>query len=147
MARVLILVPFLLAAAPAQDVQTLAFMSGDWTTTSGKHQIEEHWTQPAAGTLVGMGRTIVGDRTVTIEFLRIETRADGIYYVAQPGGRPPTDFRCTRMSATEVVFENPTHDFPKRIIYRKAANGGLDARVEGDAGDKVKAEDFHYRRP
>jgi hypothetical protein len=36
--------------------------------------------------LVETSRTLEGDRTVAFEFVRIEARADGVYYVAQPGG-------------------------------------------------------------
>jgi hypothetical protein len=75
----------------------------------------------------------------------IEQRADGIYYVAHPKARcPGTDFKLTRVSGSEVVFENPEHDFPKRIIYRKTADDGLTASI--DAGEGTKSMSFAYRR-
>jgi hypothetical protein len=82
---------------------------------------------------------------VFFEFLRIETRPDGVYYVAQPRGADATAFRLTRVSDTEAVFENPAHDFPKRIIYRKQADGGLIARIEGDGSEKEKAQEFKFQ--
>jgi len=108
--------------------------------------VEEYWTQPRAGTMIGMGRTVAGGKTVFFEYLRIESRPDGIFYVAHPKGRPGTDFKVVRMDDREVVFENPQHDCPKRIIYRKNENGSITARVEGNAGDKEKSEEFHYER-
>jgi hypothetical protein len=128
----------------AAKVEDLAWMAGDWQTTPGKMQSEEHWTQPAGGTLIGMSRTLAGGKTVFFEYLRIEARADGIYYVAHPKARPGTDFKLTRTSTQEVVFENPAHDFPKRIIYRKNADGSLTARVEGDGTEKEKPQEFHF---
>ena len=92
--------------------------------------------------MLGVGRTIVGDKTVGFEFLRIEQRVDGIYYVASPNGGPTTDFKMTRLIGQEVVFENPEHDFPKRIIYRKKSDGSLVASV--DAGEKTKSQTFAY---
>jgi len=130
---------------PAPAVEQLAWMAGSWEAPMGNILIEEHWTQPAGGTLFGVNRTIVAGKTVAFEFLRIETREDGIFYVAQPGGPPPTDFKLTRLGKQEVVFENPEHDFPQRIVYRKNANGGLDARVEGQEKGKPAALDFHFR--
>ena len=133
------------AQPPAMNVSTLAWMAGDWQTSGGRAQSEEHWIKPAAGTLFGVSRTIAGERTVFFEFLRIETRPDGVFYVAQPRGNRPTDFKCARMSDSEAVFENPQHDFPKRIIYRKNADGTMTARVEGDGTEKEKPQDFHFK--
>jgi hypothetical protein len=83
---------------------------------------------------------------VFFEFLRIEARADGVYYVAQPKGKPPTDFKLARKDGETFVFENLAHDFPKRILYTRAGDDALVARVEGDAASKEKAEEFRYRR-
>jgi hypothetical protein len=126
-------------------VEQLAWMSGAWEGTAGKASIEEHWTPVAGGTLFGVSRTIVGGKTVAFEFLRIEARADGIFYVAQPNGRPPTDFKLIKLEGQSVVFENLAHDFPQRIIYRKNADETLDARVEGERNGQLSGQDFHFR--
>lgn len=130
---------------PSPTVEQLGWLSGAWEGTAGKASFEEHWTPVAGGTLFGVSRTIVEGKTVAFEFLRIETRADGIFYVAQPNGRPLTDFKLTRLEGTEVVFENPQHDFPQRILYRKNADGTLHARVEGERDGKLGGHDFHFR--
>jgi len=124
----------------------IAWISGDWQTApGGRAQIEEHWTPVAGATMMGMSRTVAGEKTVEFEYLRIEQRADGIYYVAHPKARcPGTDFKLTRASATEAVFENPQHDFPKRIIYRKAADDALTASIDG--GEGTKAMSFAFKR-
>ena len=80
--------------------------------------------------------------------MRIEARADSIDYVAQPGGRPPVDFKLASDWATELVFVNPGHaDHLKKVIYRREADGRLTARVEGENGGTPFAEDYPYRRP
>ena len=123
----------------------ISWISGDWQTApGGRKQIEEHWTAVAGGSMMGMSRAVAGDKTVEFEYLRIEQRTAGIYYVAHPGARcPGTDFKLTSASATEAVFENPQHDFPKRIIYRKT-DDGLTASI--DAGEGSKGMSFVYKR-
>jgi hypothetical protein len=123
----------------------VSWIAGDWQTApGGRRQIEEHWTAAAGGSMMGVSRTIAGDKTVEFEYLRIEQRADGIYYVAHPKARcPGTDFKLTRASATEAVFENPQHDFPKRIIYRKT-DDGLTASI--DAGEGSKGMSFVFKK-
>jgi hypothetical protein len=128
------------------NISQLSWITGDWQSPpGGRALVEEHWTQPAGGSMLGMSRTVAGSRTAEFEFLRIEQREDGIYYVAQPKGRcPATDFKLTRAGAQEAVFENPQHDFPKRIIYRKTAEDSLTASI--DAGEGSKAMTFQFRR-
>ena len=134
------------AAPILSDITQLAWISGDWQSApGGRLQIEEHWTQPAGGSMLGMSRTVAGGKTAEFEFLRIEQRENEIYYVAQPKGRcPQTDFKLTRVTAQEAVFENPTHDFPKRIIYKKTADDSLTASIDG--GEGTKQMTFVFRR-
>ena len=143
-----ILTLFFITQASTQTpaLADLSWISGDWQTApGGRAQIEEHWTQPAGASMMGMGRTVASNKTVEFEYLRIEQRADGIYHVAHPKGRcPGTDFKLTRASATEAVFENPQHDFPKRVIYRKGSDDAMTATVDG--GEGTKAISYAYRR-
>ena len=135
----------LLTSFQTPTMSDLSWIAGDWQTApGGRRQIEEHWTAVAGGSMMGVSRTVAGDKTVEFEYLRIEQRADGIYYVAHPKARcPGTDFKLTRASATEAVFENPQHDFPKRIIYRKT-DDGLTASI--DAGEGSKAMSFVFKK-
>jgi hypothetical protein len=127
-------------------IEDLGWMSGDWETKPGRMQIDEHWTPVAGGSLIGMSRTISGGKTVFFEYLRIEARGSDIYYVAHPRARTPgTDFKLVRLTSQEAVFENLTHDFPKRVIYRKNSDRTMTARVEGDGSEKEKPQDFHFQ--
>ena len=148
MLKLTFLTLFLLVALPPQTptIADLSWIAGDWQTApGGRAQIEEHWTSVAGGSMMGMSRTVAGEKTVEFEYLRIEQRADGVYYVAHPKARcPGTDFKLTKASATEAVFENPQHDFPKRIIYRKTAEDSLTASIDG--GEGTKAMSFAFRR-
>ena len=137
----------ILEMALALTLHDIAWLAGDWQMTRRRRCVEEQWTAPSSNMLVGMSRTVAGGRTTSFEFMRIEARADGIYYVAQPGGRPPVDFKLASESPTELVFVNPGHaDRLKRVIYRREGDGGLTARIEGENGGKAFAEDYPYRR-
>ena len=129
------------ASTQTQSLNDLAWITGDWQSVpSGRAQVEEHWTKPAGATMMGVSRTIVGEKTAEFEYLRIEQRADGIFYVAYPKARcPGTDFKLTKLSDSEAVFENSQHDFPKRIVYRKTGEDGLTASIDGGEGTKSTA--------
>lgn len=129
--------PAPLAATPAD----LAFLRGDWEGSTSALQLEERWTEEAGGLMLGVGRTLKGGKAVFFEFLRIEFRPDGVYYVAQPRGREATEFRLTAKGEGSATFENPRHDHPKRIHYRRTAGGGLDVDLDGDEGEQT----FRFR--
>ncbi len=61
------------------------------------------------------------------------------------GNREPVPFKLLRISETEVVFENPTHDFPQRIIYRKR-DPGLWARIEAGEPGKVRGNNIPMKK-
>ena len=42
----------------------------------------------------------------------------------------------------KVVFENPEHDFPQRIIYQLDDDGNLAGRIEGLVNEAAHAADF-----
>ena len=137
----------ILDIALALTLFDIAWLTGDWQLTSGTRCVEEHWTSPSSNMLVGTSRTVEGSRTVAFEFLRIEARADGVFYVAQPSGRPPVDFKLASDLGPELVFVNPGHaDHLKRIVYRRAGDAGISARVEGEDGGRPFAVDYPYLR-
>ena len=138
--------PRLQQPAPHAGLETLAWMAGEWKMTRGGACIEEQWTAPASDMLIGMSRTVKDGRTTSFEFMRIVSRADGVFFVAQPGGRPPVDFKLASDSGAEVVFVNPGHaDHLKRIIYRRSGAGQLTARIEGEDGGKPFSVEYVYR--
>lgn len=142
----LVLVPGSVLAQDARPtVNDLAWMSGSWVGEVKGIRMEEHWTAPNGNTMVGIHRDVGKGRTLLFEFLRIVQQQDGqIVYLSMPGGRSPaTPFPLKEVSGTRVVFENPTHDFPQRIIYWKDG-ADLRARIEGTMNGKAGSEEWRW---
>jgi len=122
----------------------LSWMSGSWSGAAGGVDMEEHWTAPKGSSMFGVHRDVAKGRTASFEFLRIEQQGDQIVYLSMPNGRSPaTPFPLKEISGTRVVFENPAHDFPQRIIYWKDGND-LRARIEGTMNGKAGAEEWRW---
>ncbi|MEQ1821125.1 MAG: DUF6265 family protein [Fimbriimonadaceae bacterium] len=110
----------------------LAWLSGAWAGTRGTNNtisFEERWSPAKGGAMLAISRTVNRDKMSAFEYLRIVERDGGLVYVAQPGGAPPTEFVLTELSAKRAVFDNPRHDYPKRITYEMSAEGGLTATI------------------
>jgi hypothetical protein len=155
-----LLPPLLLAAclspayaqnqAPTDPLASVAWLAGCWSEQGREAGSIEQWTAPAGGLMLGVARTLKGGAVVDYEFMQIRAGADGkLVYIAQPQGRPPTEFKLLRQPAAkapEAVFENPSHGFPQRVIYRQAAPDRVIARIEGTLNGKELGVDFTLQR-
>lgn len=135
-----------LAAQAPNDVGRLAFMAGCWELRTPTRVTHEQWMAPLGGVMLGMSRTVVRDVAREWEFLRLDVSDGVVTYLAQPGGRPATPFPASVVTDTSVTFANPAHDFPQRILYRRAGADSLIARIEGDQGGQAKGMNFPMKR-
>ncbi len=137
----------LAAAQETGKLKQLDFLAGCWEVRFGPMIIEEQWTRPLGGVMLGVGRTVKGDKAVHTEFLTLRESAGEVNYIAHPSqNAAPTPFKMTKLADGEVVFENPKHDFPQRISYRRLPDGTLLAQIDGTQNGKPRAEKFPYKR-
>lgn len=130
------------------QMRDFSFMGGCWERRDDAKKliISEQWMSPEGTSIIGMGRTVRGGKTTDWEFMRIEERADGFYFVAKPKANPAeTDFKLIRWANGEYVFENAAHDFPQRVIY-KTDGDRLKGRIEGTNKGKFMGIDFPMTR-
>jgi len=112
-------------------ISDLAWLAGAWVgTRSSGSSIEERWSPPRGGAMLAVSRTVnTSGKMSMFEYLRIVEKDGGLVYVAQPGGKTATEFVLAEFGKTRAVFENPRHDYPKRIVYELSAEGGLSATI------------------
>ena len=118
------------------SLEQLEWLAGNWTGGGTEQETEEHWLKPAGGTMLGVGRTIEGGKTTHREHMLIEQREQGIFYVLWMGIKPAVDFELTGVDGQSVIFENPNHSFPQKIVYRRDGES-LHARIEGQGGERT----------
>jgi hypothetical protein len=139
----LLLAPALALAQPAR-VAALDWLSGTWVHADARQRVWETWIGPANGVMAGANLTAWENGRNAFEFMRIGDTADGISYYASPRGRPAVEFRMKEMAPGRVVFENPEHDFPQRIVYWKEGDG-LAARIEGTVKGQPRSEEWRFK--
>ena len=129
MTHVLLVFTALVVQSAPQDVPT--WLAGCWAGQRGGERFFERWIPADPSTLLSVAHTTKDGRMTAFEFLRVTVRDGKVLYIAQPGGRPPTEFTATSVTADRVVFENPAHDFPKRVIYQRKGADWLSASIDG----------------
>lgn len=141
---------FAIAATPANAQETgpsvddLTWLTGCWVMSAEGLSIEEYWMPPSGGTMLGMNRTVRERRTTGYELMLIRETDSKLFLEAHPSGQASAVFEATSSNAERVVFENPQHDFPRRISYVRLGADSL--RAEIDDGEGGKVIEFPYRR-
>lgn len=126
-------------AAGADPLADFAWLDGCWVGNVNQRDFREQWMPPRGGLVLGMSQMVMGGKTTSYDYLRIETRPDGVYYVAVPSDGKEESFRFMGMTTDTsndrndrlYTFENPALEFPRRIVYRHAPGGWIYAQVDG----------------
>ena len=133
------------ADSPAK-LDGLAWLAGGWGSERDGTWTEEWWIAPRLGVMLGVNRSGRAGKPASFEFIRISEEAGGsLIYWGGPQGAKPTPFKLVRSAKDHVVFENPEHDFPQRIEYRREG-GTMTATVSGKVGGKVETESWTWQR-
>jgi hypothetical protein len=132
--------------AQALTIDKVGWLQGCWQLTSGQRIVEEQWMAPRGKSILGMGRTVRGDTLLEYESVLIQEEDGGLAYKAHPSGQPGATFLASHATDVEVVFENPAHDFPQRVGYRRDGADGLVGWIDGVREGKPRKVEFPYRR-
>jgi hypothetical protein len=132
------------AAAGCDSLESLEWLLGEWVADGAKSTFRESWTALSPTTWAGQGvETPKADPArASSEDLRLVEMGAGVFYVAKVRHNAlPVAFRLSECEGGRFVFENPAHDFPRRLDYRRGPDGRLQVRVS-DGADEGFTLDF-----
>ena len=138
------------------SIDDLAWLAGQWRGRYGDDIIEEHWSTPAAGTLMCMFRWIRGDKVRFFELVTIETDEDGEIRLRIKHFNPAlrgweekdesVTFTLESMASQSATFVRDTSDEPVWMIYRRHGPDTLVAWFERERGVRDPGDEFRYLR-
>jgi hypothetical protein len=136
--------------APPQSFEALAWLRGCWEGKVARYEFNEQWQSARGGMMLGSSQIVVRQQTQDYTHLRIESRPDGLYYVAVPAGKKEIAFKLTgvedNMGVKIFTFSNPQDEYPQRIVYRHSEHGLLFAQVGGKVDGKDKEVTYPMHR-
>ncbi len=124
---------FILSCQNNKRFARLQFLVGTWQV-EGKSTFEQ-WERSGKKKLVGQSYKMTEHKKQVLETLLIEMEDDVIVYKANVpeqnmGQTIPFKFNTTEEKI--LSFENPDHDFPKKIQYKKIDDSRLWVNVLGE---------------
>ena len=129
----------------------LAWLSGCWRGSVNQRDFREHWLPLRGNLMVGAGHTVNAGRTQDFEFLRLEPRADGVYYVASPSGQKETAFKLVQHADGRAGHDLHVRESRARLSRRRSSTvagpgGWLYVHVEGKLGGEERKIIYPLRR-
>lgn len=124
---------------PPKDFSKLSWLLGTWKVNQGTYY--ERWLELNDSTYFGRSFKIYNEAdTFMMETIDLVIRQGEIYYiptVKTQNGNKPVTFNMTSDSPDYFIFENPKHDFPKKITYTPIDKNTAQAIIE-DGKRKVE---------
>lgn len=124
-------------------LQQASWLLGSWQSELPEGTIVEEWKTLNDSVFSARSFFVSGKDTSFGETITLEQKGEELYYIPvvkdQNQGKP-VSFRLTSPAGAELAFENPEHDFPQRIVYRKTAEDSLMTEVSGTMQGKFHSE-------
>lgn len=131
------------------DLDKTKWLIGAWEQKTARGRMYETWVKASSTEFHGKSYVIKEKDTMVFENIKLAQQANGLFYIPtvknQNGGKP-VSFKAKTVSATEMVFENPAHDFPQQISYKQISKDSLVAEISGTVNGKFKSQKFQMRR-
>lgn len=118
---------------------------GNWENISDEGNLTEKWVVKNDSTYYAETYFIKGKDTLFSEKVDLIQRGDKLFYiptVTNQNDNNGIEFVLTSADSNEIIFENPTHDYPKKITYKLINNDSINAQISGNG----KSEDFSFKR-
>lgn len=139
------------ASIPAgnDQLRDLHWLAGWWQQVTPEGTIFETWVKNEDGSMAGSGGFIKGTDTMVSETIALKVIDNVVQYiptVKDQNNGAPVPFKMTYAAADSFLFENPGHDFPDKITYRRIDAQHMTARISGTPGGNPHAEAFEMTR-
>ncbi len=131
------------------DIKKAQWLIGTWENKTQRGSIFETWKKVSDNELIAMSYVLKEKDTMVFENIQLLQQPDGLFYVPKVKNQNqglPIRFRAKMVSETQLVFENPKHDFPQVISYKRITKDSLVAEISGTKNGQERKILFPMKR-
>ena len=133
----------------SQRLADANWLLGTWEQKTAKKTIYEIWKRNSDSSYSGKSYLLKEKDAIVLETVSLLQEKGTLYYiptVTNQNNSMPVPFKLTFFSANQLVFENPTHDFPQKITYKLISADSLQAEISGALNNKLQIRQFPMKR-
>ena len=126
-------------------LEKMNWLIGNWEQKLPDGTLKETWTKENDSTFSGDSYFINAKDTVHFESIKLIQKVEELTYMATVVGQnddAPVAFKLTSDIGNTFTFENPAHDYPQKITYKKVASDRLIATISGKQQGKQTQESY-----
>lgn len=152
---VIVVCVLFLSCQPSSDkkfeqLEKMNWLVGQWENKMPEGILTETWTKTNDSTFSGTSYFIINknDTVHSETILLIQLKNELIYSPTVKGQNDDksVDFILTSDVENSFVFENPKHDYPKKIVYKKVAENSLITTISGIEQGKQNTESYPMKK-
>ncbi len=133
-----------------EELEKMNWLVGQWENKMPEGILTETWTKKNDSTFSGTTYFIINKNdTVHSETIILTQLKDELIYSPTVKGQnddKSVDFILTSNVENSFVFENPKHDYPKKIVYKKVNENSLVATISGIEQGKQTTERYPMKK-
>ena len=130
-------------------LEEMNWLVGNWEQKLPDGILTETWTKENDSMLSGVSYFINAKDTIHFESIKLEQKKQELNYGSTVIGQNNdecVDFKLTSATENIYVFENPEHDYPQKIAYKKVSSDRLIAIISGKMQGKQSQESFPMKK-
>ncbi len=132
-----------------EKLKKMEWLVGSWEQKLPDGTISETWKKENDSTFSGKSFFIKEKDTIHLESIKLTQKADDLLYIPTVSGQnnnEPTTFTLTSDAENAFTFENPAHDYPQKISYKKVSDTNLIATISGKQQGKESKESYPMQK-
>jgi hypothetical protein len=131
-------------------LEKMNWLLGNWENEMPEGVLTETWTKENDSTFSGTTYFIINKKdTVHSEAIILTQLNDELVYRPTVKGQnndESVDFKLISESENSFSFENPKHDYPQKIVYKKVNETSLVATISGIQQEKENIESYEMKK-
>ncbi len=130
-------------------LEKMNWLIGNWEQKLPDGTLKETWTKKNDSIFSGDSYFINTKDTVHFESITLTQKDEELIYSAAVIGQnndEPVDFKLSSDANTSFTFENPAHDYPQKITYKKVNETNLVATISGKHQGKQSTESYAMKK-
>ncbi|RTZ05611.1 hypothetical protein EKL98_06715 [Flavobacterium bomense] len=132
-----------------EKMKAANWILGNWENKSVDGNLSETWKKVNDSTFEAQSYFIKEKDTLHFESIILQQKGEELTYSTMVKGQnedKAVAFKLTTTTEKQLVFENPKHDYPQKIIYSQINPDSMVTKISGIQQGKPSSEQYSMKK-